>query len=290
MIAPTMAKDLISKKTRNEFCEFFTHAYTVREIEQEYDAADLYAAEGYTPRTSSARRAQVCLHEHNADFSKPADARKLLKVYEAVLTKLEHEATHADFFEEVRTRARLNRDGLLKWLRLDGYEFKDGKLAAKAGTVHLADIEAAASRRDVPELRQQIERLRDSVDDDPSLAIGTAKEMVETVCKEILTDLGVGFADDADVPALIKSVRTQLRLLPTDVPKEAKGSETIRTLLGNLGHVAQGLGELRNLYGSGHGRGGKAKGLSARHARLAVGTATTLAMFLLETHAERAGK
>jgi hypothetical protein len=286
-----MAKDLISKKTRNEFREFFTHAYTVREIEQEYDAADLYAADDYQPMTNSARRAQVDLHEHNADFTKPADARKLLKVYEAVLTRLEHEATHADFFDEVRTRARLNRDGLLKWLRLDGYDFKNGKLTAQAGgTVHLADIEAAAARLDVPELSQQIERLRASVDDDPSLAIGTAKEMVETVCKEILTDLSVVFADDADIPSLIKLVRTQLRLLPTDVPKEAKGSETIRTLLGNLGHVAQGLGELRNLYGSGHGRGGRAKGLSARHARLAVGAATTLAMFLLETHEERKAK
>jgi Abortive infection C-terminus len=275
-----VSKDLVSKKTRNEFREHFTHWYTVREIEREFDAADIYAAEDFQPTGSSVRRNQVDLHLHRVDFTKPAEARKVLKVYEAVLTKLELEAT---------THARSLRDGLLKWLRLDGYEVKDGKLMATptAGIVHLADIEAAASQRDVPELRQQIDRLRAAVDADPSLAIGTAKEMIETVCKEILTDLGVAFADDADIPALIKSVRTQLRLLPTDVPKEAKGSETIRTLLGNLGHVAQGLGELRNLYGSGHGRSGKAKGLTARHARLAVGTATTLAMFLLETHAER---
>lgn len=61
----------------------------------------------------------------------------------------------------------------------------------------------------------------------------------------------------------------------------------MRRLLGNLGNVAQGLAELRNLYGTGHGRTGSAKGLSARHARLAVGSAGTLATFLLETHEER---
>ena len=68
----------------------------------------------------------------------------------------------------------------------------------------------------------------------------------------------------------------------------AKGTETIQRLLSNLGAVAQGLSELRNLYGTGHGKHGKAKGLFARHARLAVGAAATLATFLLETHEDRA--
>jgi hypothetical protein len=58
-------------------------------------------------------------------------------------------------------------------------------------------------------LAGQIRRMQDSVEKDPSLAIGTAKELIETCCKTILT---------------------------------------------------------------------------ARHARLAVGAASTLATFLLETH------
>lgn len=276
-----MSKDLISKKTRNEFREHFTHAYTVREIEREFDAADVYAATDFVPNGTSVRRNQVDLHMHGLDLTKAADARRLLQVYAAVLTRLDNEAT---------TSARTIRDGLLKWLRLDGYEFHSGRLAAAAGTMHLAPIEAVAKHLDVPELRQQVERLRAAVDQDPSLAIGTAKEMIETTCKEILRDLGVAYADNADVPALIKSVRTQLRLLPTDIPQETRGAETIRTLLSNLGHIAQGLGELRNLYGSGHGRGGNSKGLSARHARLAVGAASTLAMFLMETHTEHKKK
>lgn len=61
----------------------------------------------------------------------------------------------------------------------------------------------------------------------------------------------------------------------------------IRRLLSNLGNIAQGLGELRNLYGTGHGKHGKSKGLNPRHARLAVGAASTLALFLFETHQER---
>jgi len=55
----------------------------------------------------------------------------------------------------------------------------------------------------------------------------------------------------------------------------------------DLRTVVQGLGELRNLNGTGHGRGGRTKGLGARHARLAVGAAATLATFFFETHQER---
>jgi hypothetical protein len=54
-----------------------------------------------------------------------------------------------------------------------------------------------------------------------------------------------------------------------------------------LATVSQSLAELRNLYGTGHGKGGRTKGLSPRHAKLAVGAAATLAVFLFETHKER---
>ena len=46
------------------------------------------------------------------------------------------------------------------------------------------------------------------------------------------------------------------------------------------------LAELRGLYGTGHGKHGKASGLNARHAKLAVGASSTLAIFLFETHKE----
>ena len=58
-------------------------------------------------------------------------------------------------------------------------------------------------------------------------------------------------------------------------------------MLSNLGTIAQGLAELRNPYGTGHGPTGNAKGLSPRHARLATGSAAVLATFLLETYEER---
>lgn len=134
---------------------------------------------------------------------------------------------------------------------------------------------------------RQITRMETSIDSDPELAIGTAKEFVETICKTILVKYGEAEINNLEFPQLVRKTREKLELLPEDMPEKAKGAETIKRLLSNLGSVAQSLVELRNLYGSGHGKESKAKGLQPRHAKLAVGAATTLAIFFFETYKEK---
>jgi len=136
-------------------------------------------------------------------------------------------------------------------------------------------------------VNQQITRMHAAVQDDPELAIGTAKEFLETVCKAIVV-AHVGACDPSlDLPALIKAAMKQVQLAPEDVPAAAKGADVIRVLLSNLGSVAGRLAELRNLYGTGHGKEPSVRGLDGRHARLAVGAAATVAAFLVETHQEQ---
>ena len=176
---------------------------------------------------------------------------------------------------------------LKRCLLRDGFEFSEGKLLTKGDVAHLPDVEDAASHFDTPELQRQIVRMREAVESDPGLAIGTAKELVETTCRTILHDRSAPCSDSSTIIELVKAVRRELELLPESVPDGAKAADTIRRLLSNLGTIAQGLGELRNAYGTGHGRTAQSASLSPRHARLAVGAAATLATFLFETHQER---
>jgi hypothetical protein len=128
-----------------------------------------------------------------------------------------------------------------------------------------------------------------AVDTDPELAIGTAKEFVESICKTILDDRKVPHDKKDDLPALVKKTAKELQLTPSDIADTAKGADTIKRMLSNLGTIVQGSAELRNTYGTGHGKS-KAQatsGLKPRHARLAVGAAATLGVFLWETHEER---
>lgn len=146
---------------------------------------------------------------------------------------------------------------------------------------------SVADALDAGWMQKEIERLENAVEHDPALAIGTAKELVETCCKSILEKRGVAFSSSADLPQLTKLVTKELRLVPGGISDEAKGADTIRLILRNLTALTNYLAELRNLYGSGHGRDGKHTGLEARHARLAVGAAVAFIDFITETYEQR---
>lgn len=81
----------------------------------------------------------------------------------------------------------------------------------------------------------------------------------------------------------MKEAAKVLQLTPSGVPNDAPAADTIRKILGSLSSVVAGTAELRNAYGTGHGKGPGQAGLQPRHARLVVGAASTLAMFLFET-------
>ncbi len=140
---------------------------------------------------------------------------------------------------------------------------------------------------DASYVNAQITRMESAVENDPGLAIGTAKELVETVCKTILEERGKTIETNLELPKLVKQTATELKLTPSDIPDEAKASESIKRLLKNLADITYGVAELRNSYGTGHGKSAKSRGLSSRHAKLAVGAASTLAIFLVETHGEQ---
>ena len=92
---------------------------------------------------------------------------------------------------------------------------------------------------------------------------------------------------NVDLPKLTKMVTTELRLVPEGISDEAKGADTIKLILHNLSALTQYLAQLRGLYGSGHGRGGKHRGLEPRHARLAVGAAVAFIDFATSTYSKQ---
>lgn len=155
-----------------------------------------------------------------------------------------------------------------------------------AGNVNLDHLKEAANILDAKHMTEQIRRIEESIENDPALAIGTAKELIETCCKTILAARGKPVIGTPDIPALTKQTLKELKLIPDDIPDATRGHDVVKRLLQNLGTIGNNLAELRGLYGTGHGRHGKVKGLGARHTKLAVGAASTLVIFLTDTHKE----
>lgn len=139
---------------------------------------------------------------------------------------------------------------------------------------------------DAKHLAEQIRRMETSVHSDPALAIGTAKELIETCCKTILAERGKPLLGKPDIPELTKATLKELELVPDGIEDGTRGSDIVRRLLQNLGTIGNNLAELRGLYGTGHGKHAHSETLTVRHAKLAVGAASTLATFLLDTHRE----
>lgn len=154
----------------------------------------------------------------------------------------------------------------------------------RSGGPQIRPLKIEAEKLNLPQLNRSINRIEKSVEPDPDLAIGSAKELVETCCKTILADREVPLTGKEDLPKLIKVTLATLNLLPDDVPEQRRGADAIKQTLRSLGHLVQGVAELRGLYGTGHGKHGNQSSLQARHAKLAVGAAATLTTFLLETH------
>jgi hypothetical protein len=277
-----MSERIISKKTLYEFEEHLVKHSVLREIQILFDSADVLCDEDYQPKTSSSRRALIEKYYHTLNTSKWEDAKKLLNVFEECLNRLQARINDPELQGQDEDQKEMDR--LKLRLKHDGFAFQDGRIVTVGQVPSLTHLESIAVTADFPYLLRQLERIEASIDADPWLAIGTAKELVETVCKTILTDLGKPIDSGWRLMELCKEARKELKLTPDDIPNSNRAADTVKRLLGNLAMIVQGLTELRNPYGTGHGHEGRAKGLKPRHARLAAGAASTLALFLLETH------
>lgn len=270
--------DLISRRTRSEFEEYLT-TLTLREIGLYFDNHDVPFSSLPPNRVlTGQRRSLITQYYQGVDWANSKHVKRILNVYADVLSDLNdlEGSYNVDFKKDWFTR-------LIKFLLKDGYKFENGRISKVGDVADFEDLRNAVSLLDKSHFQEYIERIKKSIDQDASLAIGSAKELVESVLKTILTEMNLSFDKNDDIPVLLKRVQKAINLVPDDVDDSKKGADIIKILLNNLGQVVVKVAELRNLYGTGHGKEKMRKGLSERHARLVVGASVTLSAFLLET-------
>jgi hypothetical protein len=146
-----------------------------------------------------------------------------------------------------------------------------------------------ANLRDPAAIREHLGRLQRTAQSDPPLAIGTAKELVESTAKTVLLETGETVDDREDLPALVSRAQRALGLHPASARAGPDSTDAVKRILGGLMNITTGLGELRNRgYGTGHGPKGERVGLHPRHAHLAVNAALTWCSIMLDTLADPA--
>ena len=254
----------------------------LRQIRDSFDGARIECDLQFAPNVTGDRRTLIEQYYHTVNWMDAAQVHRVLQVYESVLQRQQAITEGGSESETRRSREELKK---LVWLlEKDGFRWVNERIVSATGAPSLSGIKKAAVVFDARHLADQIRRIEESIEKDPGLAIGTAKELVETCCKTILAERGKPITGNPDISTLTKETLKELDLVPEGVPEKARGADVIQRLLRSLGTIGNNLAELRGLYGTGHGKHGAATGLQARHARLAVGAAATLATFLFDTH------
>lgn len=110
--------------------------------------------------------------------------------------------------------------------------------------------------------------------------------MEQIVTKGIRIDLHIHsvFSKDKDGKKVQNNTLENLNLLPSNVQSTDRGADAIRAVLGNLRAIPTKLAEIRNPFGSGHGKSASFKGLEIRHAKLAVGSSVTFVDFIWSSY------
>lgn len=206
----------------------------------------------------------LCEMLHPIVRADSSEVNKLLQIFNDNLKE-----DNFEIVEKSRISGRPIFVGRLKIIGKESIEKKGGELKQILNAEYVS---------------QQINLMESSIENSPHISIGLAKELIETCCKSIFEDKKETYDKNWDLTKLMKETTKLLKLTPEDIPNETKAASSIKQILGSLSSVVQGIGEIRNEYGSGHGKHGKFKGLQPRHAKLAVGSASTLAIYLLETH------
>lgn len=186
-----------------------------------------------------------------------------------------------------------------KHLNTDGFEIvQTDEISGKAvysgrkrsiGQAHLSEKKVQIKKYlNTSYVNDKINMMTDAIHKNTDLAIGTAKELLETTCISILKQKGVQVDSDWTLPQLIKATTNNLDFIPREAAEPEYAEKAIKQILGGVASIVHGISELRNSYGTGHGKDASFKGLETKYARLIVGVVSEISILYLTTNGENA--
>lgn len=228
----------------------------------------------------SVRRERMRRYLATLDLGDATDAQRLAAVLGDVLQKITQDTAIAWGSDDGL------RDKWLRILREDGFDVDEatGSVRLGRGAVGAKLTEHALNALPDPQsIHDHLRRLGDSVDTDPRLAVSTAKALIESTAKCVLTARGQTYTRGTKVPALVNAAQESLGLAPKSVSDEDRA---LRQALQSLVTLTQSVTELRNSVGIDHGAEEVPRWVRPRHARLVVGAAQVWCQLMLETLAD----
>lgn len=127
-------------------------------------------------------------------------------------------------------------------------------------------------------IEAEFNRALENVNANPREAVSAASNILESVCKVYIEDENLDMPNKQDLQSVWRVVRNDLGFDP-----RSKEDDDVKRILSGVLSVVDGIGALRTHASSAHGQGKQGYKLLPRHARLAVHSAHTITLFILET-------
>lgn len=257
----------------NEFASWWTFD-TITDL---FDDAGVELGPDEAAATESGvRRGRMAQYLVTLDLTKPVDVAKLYEVMNTVLLAIvDRLPDSADWL--AKFERQLQRDGI----PLDPVTHQIAMAHGVTLTEH-----ALNALPDASAIHEHLSRLNDNIDKDPRLAVSVAKDLVESTAKLVMQERGISYDAKEDLPKLVAQAQKALALHAGGVSTASDEAKQLKTILGSLASLTQGITELRNKVGVGHGRESVPTWVRPRHARLAAGAAHVWCQLMLETLAD----
>ncbi|WP_373082931.1 abortive infection family protein [Zhongshania sp.] len=139
--------------------------------------------------------------------------------------------------------------------------------------------------REIPAIDAEFNRALANVNSEPREAVSAACNILESIFKTYIADEGLPLPNKQDLQNVWKVVRGDLGFDPTLVQ-----DDDLKKILTGILSVVDGIGAFRTHASSAHGQGRKLYNVKPRHARLAIHSAHTIALFVLETWDDKRAK
>lgn len=154
---------------------------------------------------------------------------------------------------------------------------RGGKIIGSLGAPSRT-LEEFIRDRDLSAIDLEFNRALSNVDTNPREAVSAASNILESLCKVYIHDEGLEMPAKQDLKPVWTVVRKHLGFDPAVLE-----DDDLKMILSSLIGIVEGIGALRTHASSAHGAGRKAYKLEPRHARLAIHSAHTVALFVLES-------
>jgi hypothetical protein len=229
-------------------------------------------APGDPPSESKHAKAMAWLRRTNKDLD--VDPMEVLGLIIEGYMEEEPSSEFDQWFEEKQKKVERLKSALAK----ANLTYVQGGKIVGAHTVPAISLEHYIRKRNIESINIEFDRAISNIEANPREAISAACNILEAVFKVFIEEEGLEMPRKKDLKPTWAVVRERLNFDPSRIE-----DRDLKEILSGLAGVINGIGALRTHASSAHGAGKKIYRVKPRHARLAVHSAHTIALFVLET-------